>query len=75
MSAFLLVFSPRVSDREVTDPLAQSIDEVAYQARKVCMQKCTEMVHSVITIQLTRLRSLTRSSTERNTLDGTSQDD
>jgi hypothetical protein len=75
MSAFLLVFSPRVSDREVTDPLAQSINEVAYQARKVCMQKCTEMVHSVITIQLTRLRSLTRSSTERNTLDGTSQDD
>src|SRR5687768_8246870 len=39
------------------------------------MQKCTEMMRSVITIPLTRLRSSTCSSTERNTLDGTSQDD
>ena len=32
-------------------------------------------LHSNITIQLTRLRGLTRSSTERDTLDRTSQDD
>ena len=63
-----------LSEREVTDRLAQFINEVAYQARKLCTQKRTEMVHSIITIHLTRLRSLTRSSTERNTLDGTSQD-
>jgi hypothetical protein len=64
-----------LSGREVTDPLAQFIDEAAYQARKLCLQECTEMVHSVITIHLTRLRRSTRSSTERDTLDGTSQDD
>ncbi len=34
----------------------------------------SKVVHAN-TIQLTRLRGLTRSSTERNTLDGTSQDD
>ena len=28
----------------VTDPLAQFVNEAAYQARKLCMQKCTEMV-------------------------------